>query len=83
MKKNELAIILKNMYENADKGMQVAAIHIFGIKYANEIIDKYSPYDIIKLSGLKESFRTELNKGLNIYKGIISGKYGVELKIWR
>ena len=34
---NELGTKLSEMYNNAPKGNSVAMIHLFGIKYANEI----------------------------------------------
>ena len=40
MTTDELIIILKEMYNNADNGFQVANIHLFGIKYANELQNK-------------------------------------------
>ncbi len=34
---NKLASILSEMYKNASKGEAVAMIHLFGIKYADDI----------------------------------------------
>ena len=41
----ELGNILKEMYSNAENKMQVASIHIFGIKYGKNIIQKAFQYN--------------------------------------
>lgn len=65
----ELGNKLKNMYENASYGESVLMIHVFGIKYAQEIKrNGFTPRDVIKASGLNESYVTELNKGMNLAK---------------
>lgn len=75
---NELGSILKDMYSNAEVGMQVASIHVFGIKYARQIIkNKYKPIEIIKAALLNDSYSTELNKAINTYKCINNNKYGI------
>lgn len=65
----KLAEILKNQYEESLKNEQVVNIHLFGIKYG-EIIKKYSysASKIIELSGLNESYKTELSKGIRLSK---------------
>jgi len=69
---NELGTKLNEMYNNAPKGDTVAMIHLFGIKYANEIKEsKYSKKDIIKQSGIKESYLTELTKGVKLANYVI------------
>lgn len=69
MTENSLAEILKEMYEGAIKGEQVAHIHLFGIKYAEEILNNgYKVIDIIKKSGLNTSYATELSKGIKLSK---------------
>ena len=37
MSEQELINKLKYLYENAEQGQQVASIHLFGIKYAEEL----------------------------------------------
>lgn len=50
---DELGSILKEMYGNAEDKMQVASIHIFGIKYGRNIIEnEFKAPDIIKAAGL-------------------------------
>ena len=34
---NQLGVALSDMYHNAPKGETVAMVHLFGIKYAEEI----------------------------------------------
>lgn len=60
--------------------MQVASIHIFGIKYGKNIIDKeFRAPDIIKAAGLNESYSTELQKALNIYRCLNKNLYGISI----
>jgi hypothetical protein len=64
---NELGNKLSEMYNNAPKGDAVAMIHLFGIKYADEINKSdYSKKDIIKQSGISTSYLTELTKGVKL-----------------
>ena len=60
------------MYANAPNGDAVAMIHLFGIKYADEIKqNNYSKKDIIKRAGLPKSYDTELNKGVKLAEYVI------------
>lgn len=69
---NELGTKLNEMYTNAPKGDAVAMIHLFGIKYANEIKkSEYSKKDIIKQSGISTSYLTELTKGVKLAEYVI------------
>ena len=77
---DELGTILKEMYGNAEDKMQVASIHIFGIKYGKNIIEnKFKAPDIIKAAGLNESYSTELQKALNIYRCLNKNTYGISI----
>ena len=70
---NELGTKLSEMYNNAPKGDAVAMIHLFGIKYANEIKkSEYSKKDIIKQSGISTSYLTELTKGVKLAEYVIT-----------
>lgn len=76
----ELGSILFEMYSNAEDKMQVASIHIFGIKYGKNIIDKeFRAPDIINAAGLNESYSTELQKALNIYRCLNKNSYGISI----
>jgi|WetSurMetagenome_2_1015567.scaffolds.fasta_scaffold07594_7 hypothetical protein len=66
---NELGTKLAKIYANAQKGYKVTSIYLFGIKYANVIIEnRYSPKDIILAARLKDSYSTELSKALKLSK---------------
>ena len=70
---SELGKKLSEMYNNAPKGDAVAMIHLFWIKYANEINQSnYSKKDIIEQSGISTSYLTELNKGVKLAEYVIS-----------
>ncbi len=72
MTENELGRILKEMYETAPKGYQVANIHLFGVKYARIIIENnYKAADIIRASGLHVSYATEVSKGVKLSKYVV------------
>ncbi|MBD5544167.1 MAG: AAA domain-containing protein [Lachnospiraceae bacterium] len=68
------------MYSNAEDRMQVASIHIFGIKYGKNIIEKeFRAPDIIKAAELNESYSTELQKALNVYRCLNKNAYGISI----
>lgn len=77
----ELGNILRDMYDNAAPKLQVAAIHIFGIKYGRNILEKgYKASEIIKAARMEDTaYGTELSKALNIYKCFTSNTYGISL----
>ena len=77
---DELGAILKEMYSNAEDKMQVASIYIFGIKYGKDIVEKeFKAPDIIKAAGLNDSYSTELQKALNVYRCLNKNTYGVSI----
>lgn len=65
---DNLASILAKMYSEASAGKQVAAIHYFGIKYGEKIVDRFKAAELIKKAGLNNSYETELNKSFNIFR---------------
>lgn len=76
----ELGTILNEMYSNATEGMQVCSIHIFGIKYGKAIVNgSYKLSEIIRASGLNDSYNTELSKALNIYKSLVANTFGITI----
>ena len=76
----ELGSILRDMYSNAENRMQVASIHIFGIKYGKNILEKeFRAPDVIKAAGLNESYSTELQKALNIYRCLNQNIYDISI----
>jgi len=67
MELQELGRILKEMYETAPSKSMVAMIHLFGIKYAEEIKNcSCSNIEIIEEAGLNKSYKVELSKGIKL-----------------
>lgn len=65
----ELGIKLHEMYFNSRDGDAVAMIHLFGIKYANEIkACGESMKSVAKAGGIRESYGTEISKGVKLSK---------------
>lgn len=72
MSAHQLGQILKDMYENAPYGYQVANIHLFGVKYADIIVlNRLSVPEIVRASGIKPSFATEVSKGIKLAKYVV------------
>lgn len=72
MTENELGRILKEMYDNAPQGYQVANIHLFGVKYASIILENnFKATDIIRASRLNPSYATEVSKGVKLSRYVI------------
>jgi len=72
MTSQELGKVLHDMYTNADEGESVAMIHLFGIKYADEI----NRLDIAKrtlaiAAGINPSYGTEISKGMKLSKYVL------------
>ncbi|WP_396137271.1 hypothetical protein [Flavobacterium sp.] len=68
----ELGRELREMYLNAPKGDAVAMIHLFGIMYADEISNfENAKNEIIQVSGISQSYITELSKGIKLAKYVI------------
>ena len=55
------------MYQDAPPKEKALSIHLFGIKYADQIRDM-SAKDIAVGAGLPESYKTEIRKGINLAK---------------
>ena len=69
---NQLGEILNQMYFGAEDGEAVAMIHLFGIKYATEIIESgKSKKAIAKAAGIPESYGTEISKGVKLANHVI------------
>lgn len=65
MNEQELIDELKKMYETAEDKKQVASIHLFGIKYADELKSKSLKNIAEKATG-KSSYHSEINKGMSL-----------------
>lgn len=69
----ELGNILRKMYTNAPNKEQSTFIHLFGIKYGELILkNNYSASEIVKASGINDSYKTEVRKGINLSKYVVS-----------
>lgn len=65
----ELGQKLNDMYNNAPNGEKVAMIHLFGIKYADQIKKhNLSTKEIAKEADIKESYVAEISKGIKLAK---------------
>lgn len=61
MELQELSNTLKDMYFNSKDGEAVAMIHLFGIKYADEVkASGKSMKAIANAEGIRESYGTEI-----------------------
>lgn len=70
---NELGEALSNMYNNAPTGDSVAMIHLFGIRYAEQIKNiGASSKAIAKSAHINESYGTEISKGIKLAKYVVS-----------
>ncbi|TPE65939.1 HTH-like domain-containing protein [Halalkalibacterium halodurans] len=69
---NELGKILGSMYKSTPDNEKATYIHLFGIKYDDIILrNKYSSSEIVKSAGIKESYKAEVKKGVNLSKYVI------------
>lgn len=60
---------LREVYSSAPDGESVTMIHLFGIKYADEIRRSgLKARMIIESSGIRDSYVTELQKGMRLSK---------------
>ncbi len=67
MTKQDLAQKLNDMYYNALQGEKVSMIHLFGIKYSEEIKEcSASTKEIAKAADINESYGTEISKGVKL-----------------
>lgn len=62
--------ILADMYNNAPKKEQVTMIHLFGVKYAEDI-QKVGIREVVEQAGIHSTYRTELNKAVKLAKYVI------------
>lgn len=72
MNVNELGSILGTMYRDAPKGETVAMIHLFGVRYADEIVAAAGSFkDIAIAAKISESYGTEIAKGVRLAKYVV------------
>lgn len=78
MTQDELAQMLAHMYNDPDVVNKTTAIHMFGLKYGDQIkAGNYSATGLIAAAGINASYHAELSKGINIYESIDKNEYGV------
>ena len=58
---------LREMYDSAPYGEQVAQIHLFGIRYA-DALEGLTNVEIVRRAGLYDSYNTEVAKGRRLAK---------------
>jgi hypothetical protein len=63
----DLGNLLEEMYSNAPKKEQVTMIHLFGVKYADDI-QKVGIREVVEQSGIHSTYRTELSKAVKLAK---------------
>lgn len=70
----ELADILGSMYSSAPKGDKVTMIHLFAIKYADELaaLENANMQDLLEAADMPVSYVTEINKGRSLSKYVTS-----------
>jgi hypothetical protein len=75
---DELAEILSGMYQNAEYGDRAAMVHLFGVRYANEIRhNNISITEILRATRLQNGgqmgdwCQTEINKGIKLSRYVV------------
>lgn len=71
----ELGKALSKMYENANDGEKATMVHLFGIRFSDDITrNHFTASEIIKNTKLSDgsqvhdSYKTEIQKGINLAK---------------
>ena len=72
-----LAASLKHAYENAPKGKQIAALHVFCLNFADKLKQyNVSAVTLVRLAGLPKSLATEVRKCLVLSEYVNVNKTG-------
>lgn len=67
---DELAKKLNKMYATAHKGERVTMIHLFGVRYSDEI-KEVGVKNVIEQSGIRSSYHSEVSKGMRLAKYVL------------
>ena len=67
---DELAEVLRNMWDSAPKGGKTPMVHLFGIRYADEL-EGMDLAALAELAGRPRSMGTEIRKGRNLAQYVI------------
>ena len=79
MNDRELAAELRSMYDQAKRNEAACQIHLFGIKYAEELLQCGSPLKhILELSGIPHGYLSEISKGIKLAQYVTIRKEGNE-----
>lgn len=62
---DEAAKILRNAYYRAPKDRQATTVHLFGIKYADELASM-SLKQLVQKAGIRDSYYAEIRKGIRL-----------------
>lgn len=62
---DELAAILHSAYHNAPDKAKVTAVHLFSIRYADEL-RHVVPSDLVKKADIPQSYNVEISNGINL-----------------
>lgn len=75
----ELGDILRNMYKAGNNNhSQVASIHLFGLKYGQNIrANKLSVKNIVSRAGLSDNYIVEISKGVKLSELISQNSFGM------
>lgn len=75
----ELGDTLRNMYKAGNNNhSQVASIHLFGLKYGQNIrANKLSVKNIVNRAGLSDNYIVEINKGVKLSELISQNSFGM------
>ena len=75
----ELGDTLRNMYKAGNNNhSQVASIHLFGLKYGQNIrANKLSVKNIVSRAGLSDNYIVEINKGVKLSELISQNSFGM------
>ena len=72
MTPKELGDILSSMYDNAPDNEATTMIHLFGIKYADDIRHcGASASEIVRLSSLSNKYNAEVSKGVRLARYVV------------
>jgi len=67
----QLGARLAEMYNGAERGDQVSMIHLFGVRYAEQIQEAgITAKSIVIEAGLSEPYATEISKGIKLSKHV-------------
>lgn len=75
---DQLGKILAKMYADAPRNGQVTMIHLFGIGY-HEDVRNAGIKEVIDSSGISSTYRTELNKAVNLASYVTPNDQGIKM----